>query len=637
MELPLEIHDLGIAPLDALLTPLIETEEDADAVHPEHAPRPMTEEQEDQVHEYAMRILEEIGVDVLHDEGRALLADAGQKVEGDRVRFDRGFVMEQVAKAPHTFTLHARNPANTVEVGGGTPLWMGVGGPPFLSDLDEGRRGGTLEGHDTIIKLTQAAAPLELRADRRVRAREDGRAHTPPRHGVLDDPVVRPAVHDVRHERPEGARRDRDGADRPRRRPRRPHALMGVVNSVSPLIWDFRMVDAMIAWAESNQATVVTPFLLGGATAPVSVAGGLAQQVAEALSGVALAQTVRPGAPCLYGSFFQATDMRTGAPALGTPESIFGVFAGAQLARRYGLPFRGGGGLCSSNAVDAQAAAESAFMLWATVLAGTDVVLHAAGWLEGGLTASLEKFALDVELLEQFQIQQRGIGFSEEEFAFEALAEVGPGRPVARGRHTMQHFKEWQYISPLFMTQDFTTWTAAGGEDGGQPGQPPVEAAARVLRGPRHRRRRRRGAAGVHGSAQGGARARGGALTMQRARERRGSTSSWQDDRNSGPRSTGSGRRSAAAAPDATEGISYSMPAFKHRRQGARLLRRVQGPLQPVPDEQAGPGRDHLDELGERATGKGTIRFAYDERLPVGLVKKIVKTRMAELEARKRR
>jgi trimethylamine--corrinoid protein Co-methyltransferase len=242
-------------------------------------------------------------------------------------------------------------------------------------------------------------------------------------------------------------------------------ALMGVVNSVSPLIWDFRMVDAMVAWAESNQATIVTPFLLGGATAAVSVAGGLAQQVAEALSGVAIAQTVRPGAPCLYGSFFQATDMRTGAPALGTPESIFGVLAGAQLARRYGLPFRGGGGLCSSNAVDAQAAAESSFMLWATMLAGTDVVLHAAGWLEGGLTASLEKFALDVELLGQLQVQQRGLGFSEEEFAFDALKEVGPGGLWLAAEHTMNHFKEWQYISPLFITQDFTTWSAAGGEE----------------------------------------------------------------------------------------------------------------------------------------------------------------------------
>ena len=431
----------------------------------EHAPRPMTEEQEDQVHEHAMTILEEIGVDVLHEQGRAMLADAGQAVEGDRVRMDRGWVMEQVAKAPHTFTLHARNPANTIEVGGGTPLWMGVGGPPFLSDLDEGRRGGTLEGHDTIIKLTQSASPLNCA---QTGACEPVKMDVNTRYLDMEYSTLRWSDLPYTTYGTSGPKA-RDGIEMARI----VHggdlgdrtALMGVVNSVSPLIWDYRMVDALVAWAESNQATIVTPFLLGGATAAVSVAGGLAQQVAEALSGVALAQTVRPGAPCLYGSFFQATDMRTGAPALGTPESIFGVFAGAQLARRYGLPFRGGGGLCSSNAVDAQAAAESAFMLWATVLAGTDVVLHAAGWLEGGLTASLEKFALDVELLEQFAVQQSGIGFSEEEFALEALREVGPGGLWLAAEHTMNHFREWQYISPLFITQDFTTWSAAGGEE----------------------------------------------------------------------------------------------------------------------------------------------------------------------------
>ena len=432
---------------------------------PEHAPRPLTEEQEEQVHEYAMRICEEIGLDVLHQDARKLLEEAGQKVDGDRVYFDRGFVMGQLAKAPHTFTLHARNPENTVEVGGGTTLWMGVGGPPFLSDLDEGRRAGTLEGHDTFIKLTQVASPLNCA---QTGACEPTKMDVNTRHLDMEYSTLRWSDLPYTTYGTSGPKA-RDGIEMARI----VHggdlgdrtALMGVVNSVSPLIWDFRMVDAMVAWAESNQATVVTPFLLGGATAAVSVAGGLAQQVAEALSGVAIAQTIRPGAPCLYGSFFQATDMRSGAPALGTPESIFGVFAGAQLARRYGLPFRGGGGLCSSNAVDAQAAAESSFMLWATMLAGTDVVLHAAGWLEGGLTASLEKFALDVELLEQLQVQQRGVGFSEEEFAFDALKELGPGGLWLAAQHTMDHFREWQYISPLFITQDFTTWSAAGGEE----------------------------------------------------------------------------------------------------------------------------------------------------------------------------
>jgi trimethylamine--corrinoid protein Co-methyltransferase len=244
--------------------------------------------------------------------------------------------------------------------------------------------------------------------------------------------------------------------------------LMGIVNSNSPLVWDFRMTDALIAWAEANQAIAVTPFLLSGATAPVSVSGGLAQQAAEALTGVAMAQLVRPGTPCVYGSFYTATDMRTGSPAFGTPESILGLVAGGQMSRHYRLPFRGGGGLASSNTVDAQAATETTLMLNATVLARADVVLHAAGWLEGGLTASFEKFALDVEILEQFMRQARGIGFTDEELAFDALTEVGPGGLYLASPHTMSHFKEWLYMSPLFTTPDFATWETMGAADARQ-------------------------------------------------------------------------------------------------------------------------------------------------------------------------
>jgi trimethylamine--corrinoid protein Co-methyltransferase len=429
----------------------------------EHAPKVLTDEQEDKIHEQAMRILEEIGVDVLHEEARKRFEQAGQAVDEERVRLDRGFVMEQVQKAPATFTLHARNPANTVEVGGGVPLWMNVGGPPFFSDLDGGRRDGSIEAHDTFVKLTHAAEPLNCVQTGAVEAVELP-VHT--RHMDMEYSTLRWSDLPYTTYGTSGPKA-RDGIEMARI----VHgdledrtALLGVVNSLSPLIWDFRMVDALIAWAESNQATIVTPFLLAGATSSVSVAGGLAQQVAEALSGVALAQLVRPGAPCLYGSFFTATDMRTGSPAFGTPDSVFGVLAGAQLARRYGLPFRGGGGLASSPAVDAQAAAETQMMLWATMLAGTDVVLHAAGWLEGGLVGSLEKFMLDVELLTQFRRLMNGIGSSEEEMAFDALAELGPGGLFLASPHTRAHFKEWLYLSPLFLTQDFATWQAMGGE-----------------------------------------------------------------------------------------------------------------------------------------------------------------------------
>lgn len=433
---------------------------DRDAV-----PTVMTPEQEEVVHRQALRILAEIGTDVLHDEARRLLAAAGADVQGERVRWDPDLVMAQVAKAPRTFTLHARNPAHSVEVGGGTPLWMNVGGPPFASDLDRGRREGSLEAHDELVKMTHAADVLNCVQTGAVEAVE---LPVSTRHMDMEYSTIRHSDLPYTTYGTSGPKA-RDGI----RMAEIVHggsldgrtALLGIVNSNSPLVWDFRMSDALIAWAEANQAIVVTPFLLAGATAPVSVSGGIAQQVAEALSGVALAQIVRPGVPCLYGSFFTVTDMRTGAPAFGTPESVFGVLAGAQMARRYGLPYRGGGALASSNAVDAQAAAESQMMLWATMLAGTDVVLHAAGWLEGGLTASYEKFALDVELLGQFRGQMAGIGFSEEELAFDALAQVGPGGLFLSSPHTRAHFKEWLTMSPLFHTVDFTTWQLAGAED----------------------------------------------------------------------------------------------------------------------------------------------------------------------------
>ena len=440
----------------------------------EDAPAVLSEEQLEAIHGTAMRICEEIGLDVLHEGARALLAGAGLEVRGSRVRFHRGFVQEQVATAPPAFALRARNPDRGLEVGTGVPVWMNVGGPPFASDLEGGRRGGRLEDHDALVRLTQAAGVLNCVQAGAVEATD---LDVATRHLDMEYSTIRWSDLPYLTYGTSGPKA-RDGiamaeiVHRGRAAIEGTPALMGVVNPNSPLVWDRRMTDALIAWAEAGQPVIVTPFLLAGATAPVSVAGGLAQQVAEALSGVALAQLVRPGTPCLYGSFFTVTDMRTGSPAFGTPEGVFAVLAGAQLARRYGLPYRSGGGLTSSNAVDAQAAAETQAMLWATLLAGTDVVLHAAGWLEGGLTASFEKFALDLELLEGFRALRAGVGFGEEELAFEALQQLGPGGLFLESEHTMRHFKEWLTMSPVFQTQDFATW-----EMSGAPGTPQLANA----------------------------------------------------------------------------------------------------------------------------------------------------------------
>jgi trimethylamine--corrinoid protein Co-methyltransferase len=416
------------------------------------------------VHERAMTILEEIGTDVRHAGALELLRSHGQAVDGERVRWDREFVMEMVAAAPATFTLEPRNPDRAVTIGGGPPVLAPVGGSPFCSDLERGRREGGIADHVELVKIAHVAKLLTCQQSGTVEA-GDLSEHS--RHLDMDYSIIRwsdkpyvcygtsgPKARDA----VELAAIACGGRDRIERTP----AIMGVVNPNSPLVWDFLMVDALTEWARANQPVIVTPFLLAGATAPVSVAGGLALQVAEALTGIALVQAIRPGAPCLFGSFFTAVDMRTGGPAFGTPESVIGTLAGGQLARRYRLPYRGGGGLCSSNALDAQAAAETMNTLWATMLAPADFVLHAAGWLEGGLTACYEKLALDLELLRMFDVLARPVALGDEEFALDAIRSEGPGGMFLAADHTLAHFRDWVFMSPLFRSQNYVTWEKQG-------------------------------------------------------------------------------------------------------------------------------------------------------------------------------
>jgi trimethylamine--corrinoid protein Co-methyltransferase len=430
----------------------------------EAAPRPLSEEELEAIHAQAVRVLQEIGTEVLDERARALLASAGQGVEGTRVRWDGAFVQEMVAKAPSSFALHGRDPARTVEIGGGRPVFAPVGGSPFASDLDEGRREGSIADHDRLVKLAHAAELLTClqggtveAVDLPVRTR-----HLDMEYSLIrwsDKPYVSYGTAGWKtKDAVDMAAIAHGGRDVIEREP----ALMIVVNPNSPLIWDTRMVQALLVSAEANQPIVVTPFLLAGGTAPVTMAGALSIQVAEALSGVALAQLVRPGAPCLFGSFFTALDMRTGSPAFGMPEALLAVLAGRQLADRYGLPYRGGGGFSSANAVDGQGAAETVASLWATMLAGTDFVLHAAGWLEGGLVASYEKLAFDLEVLRQLERIRTGVALGPDELAFDAIAEAGPGALYLASPHTMARFKDALYMSPTFLTTDFATWDAGG-------------------------------------------------------------------------------------------------------------------------------------------------------------------------------
>jgi trimethylamine--corrinoid protein Co-methyltransferase len=424
----------------------------------------LSEESLDAIHEQAMTILEEIGAEVVHEPALALLARLGQKVDGTRVRFDREFVLAQLKLAPSQITVQGRRPERAVAFGGGTLCMLPPGGSPFVADRERGRRDGMYGDHVEIVKMSQATPYLSCGQSG---ATEAGDVPESSRHLDLDYSWIRysdmpyvaygttgPRAQDsvdlvaIAH----GGREALEAAP----------AIIGIVNPNSPLVWDTAMVEAMWAWAAANQPIAMTPFLLAGATAPVSVAAGLSLQVAEALSGVAIAQAIRPGVGCFFGSFFSGVDMRSGGPSLGMPESVLGSLAGGQLARRYGLPFRGGGGLTSANALDAQAATESAMSLWGTYLSGCDLVLHAAGWLEGGLTCSYEKFALDLEVLRMFESLRAGLDVDVEHLALETIREEGPGGIFLASDHTLAHFREWVFMSPLFRSQAYPTWTKQG-------------------------------------------------------------------------------------------------------------------------------------------------------------------------------
>ncbi len=419
----------------------------------------------DAVHDQGMRILEEIGVEVRHEPALALLRSAGQSVEGTRVHLDRGFVMEQVAKAPAHFTLRGRNPARAVEIGGGSLVHTPVGGSPFCSDLERGRRDGTLDAYVELTKLAHAADAIRCLQSGVTEASEiiETSRYLDLDYACLrwsDKPYVCYGT---------SGEKAADGVELAaiacggREAIAQTPAIIGIVNPNSPLVWDSLMADCLMTWAAAGQPVAMTPFMLAGATAPVSLAAGLSLQVAEALSGVALAQLVRPGAPCLYGSFFSGVDMRSGGPALGMPEGVLATLAGGQLARRYDLPYRGGGGLCSGNAVDAQSAYETAMMLWATYHSGSDLVLHAAGWLEGGLTASYEKFVLDLDVLRMFERLREGVIVDAEHLAFDAIRDEGPGGMFLASPHTLEHFRDWLFLSPLFRSQAHPTWLKQGG------------------------------------------------------------------------------------------------------------------------------------------------------------------------------
>jgi trimethylamine--corrinoid protein Co-methyltransferase len=412
------------------------------------------------------RIVSEIGVQFAKPEAVELFRRAGQKIEDDVVRFDPEFVLEQVAKAPREFDVQARNPANTVHIGGDQMVFSAVYGSPFIREGDV-RRDATLDDFRRLAMLSQAFPQLDSAGGVIC---EPNDAPLDSRHldmiyalqtltdkiymgNVVSGPNAADTI--AMTEILFGGRAAIETTP----------ATISLINCNSPLRWDDRMLDAQFEYCAANQPVVLTPFLLMGAMSPVTIPAALVQQLAEALTGIALAQLIRPGCPVIFGSFLSNIDMQSGSPSFGTPESGIGLLCTGQLARHFGLPFRTGGGLNSSQTCDAQAAYESLMTLLPTFLAGTNFVMHAAGWLEGGLVSCYEKFIVDVELLRMLRVEFTPLEIDEAALAFGAHDEVRHGGHFLGAAHTMERFRECFYRPLLSSTANYERWLRLGGLD----------------------------------------------------------------------------------------------------------------------------------------------------------------------------
>jgi trimethylamine---corrinoid protein Co-methyltransferase len=421
------------------------------------------------------RIVSELGVEFALPEAVEYFEKAGQRVEGEKVFLDPEFVLEQVGKAPHQFELQARNPENNIHVGDSNMAFAGVYGPPFVREGGT-RRDAKMADFENFVRLGQSFPEMDSAGgtvvepeDRPLDSRHLDMVYA--LQTLSDKPYMGSVI---------SAENARDtiemgkillGEEQFATAP----ASISLINCNSPLRWDDRMLSAMLEYNRANQAVVCTPFLLMGAMSPVSIPATLVQQMAEALSGIALTQLVNPGCPVVFGSFLSNTDMQSGSPSFGTPESAIGLLCTGQIARHFDLPWRSGGGLTSSQTPDAQAAYEALMTMLPTFLAGANFVMHAAGWLEGGLVSSYEKYIVDIEILRMLKHEFQPLEVSEETLAWDAHEEVGSGGHFLGAAHTLLHFRECFYRPLLSSTENFDRWTKNGGADA-------AERAARIYK-----------------------------------------------------------------------------------------------------------------------------------------------------------
>jgi trimethylamine--corrinoid protein Co-methyltransferase len=413
-----------------------------------------------------MRVLEEIGIEFISEDAKKTLKAAGCIVssDSDNVRMDRDFVMEQVRKAPSEFHITPRNPSRKIGVGGDRMLFGNVASPPNCSDLDRGRRVGDRESYRDLTKLIQYFNCMHMTVGYPV---EPVDIHASIRHlDCLYDTLT--LTDKVVHAYSLGKERIEDVMEMVRIAGGLTHdefdaspRMLTNINSTSPLKLDFNMLDGAMRMARRGQPVVVTPFTLSGAMAPITIVGAVMQQTAEALATIALLQTINPGSPVMYGSFTSNVDMSSGAPAFGTPEYIRATQISGQMARFYGLPLRASNA-CTANCPDAQAAWESAFSLWACVTAGVNVVWHAAGWLEGGLCASYEKFVMDCETIQQVIHYLQPMTAGADDLAFDAIEEVGSSGNFFSASHTLERYESAFYAPFLSDWSNFETWEERG-------------------------------------------------------------------------------------------------------------------------------------------------------------------------------
>ncbi|HKL56215.1 MAG TPA: trimethylamine methyltransferase family protein [Roseovarius sp.] len=412
-------------------------------------------------------ILEEIGVNFVENP-RALerWREAGADVQGERVHIPRGLARKLCATAPSRFTQHARNSARNVEIGGNTLVCAPIYGPPFVRDMEGGRRYATIEDFRKFVKLGYMSKWLHHSGgtvceptDVPVNKRHLDMLHA---HMTLSDKPFMGSVTD-----PSRAQDSVEmceilfGKDFVQDNT----VMTSLININSPMTFDEVMMGALEIYAQNNQACIVSPFIVGGAMAPVSVMGTLTQVMAEVLAGIAYSQLVRPGAPVIFGAFVSSIDMNSGAPTFGTPEASQIIYGAGQLARRMGLPFRSGGSLCGSKLPDAQAAYETANTLNAVMLGGVNFMLHSCGWLEGGLVAGFEKFVMDADQLGALHRFAEGIPTDENGQAMDAIREVGPGGHYLGCAHTQANFKKAFWRSDVLDYKPFETWHEEGERD----------------------------------------------------------------------------------------------------------------------------------------------------------------------------